>query len=63
MSICKAESVNSMVSESKRAPGHDEIDDAPKTILDICTLYTVYKNVLNPHLMAPATLRKTASHF
>ena len=32
-----------------------------KTILDICTLYTVYKNLLNPHLTAAAALEQTAS--
>ena len=32
-----------------------------KTSLDICTLYTVYKNLLNPHLMTPAVPERSAS--
>ena len=41
---------------SKHLPDLRKIAVAPKTILDICTLYTVYKNLLDPHLTATAAL-------
>ena len=34
-----------------------------KTFLDICTLYTVYKNVLNPLRIATAVLEHTPRKF
>jgi hypothetical protein len=30
-----------------------------KTFLDICTLYTVYKNLLNPHRIESAVREQT----
>ena len=44
-----------------KAPAENQkIVNANKTILDICTLYTVYKNLLIPHLIAPAALEKNS---
>jgi len=46
--------------DSKHLPDLKKIDVEHKTILDICTLYTVYKNLLNPHLIASTALEQTA---
>ena len=37
--------------------------EGSKTLLDICSLYTVYKNLLNSHLLSPAVPKQSATQI
>ena len=64
LSTCKARKKRCPIPGGPKAPaGLKKIAVAPKTIVDICTLYTVYKNLLNPYLAATAALEQTASQL
>jgi hypothetical protein len=59
LSTCKArKNAAPFPEDSKHLPGLEKIAVVLKTILDICTLYTVYKNLMNPHLIAAAAWNK-----
>ncbi len=60
--LCSASMNNLGFSEHQINPlGPGKISGHRKTSLDICTLYTVYKNLLNPHLKSPAAPEQSAS--